>query len=100
MGLWGLAKLVLLGLLIWWLYRTLGPLLGLGAPRRRRVRPDERGPVEVLDVMVQDPQCGTYLPRHEAIRARVHGREHFFCSARCLEDFKAAVPPAANRPRA
>lgn len=38
--------------------------------------------------MVHDPQCGTYLPISEAIRANVHGQQHYFCSRKCRRQFK------------
>ncbi len=38
--------------------------------------------------MVADPQCGTYLPQSEAISATIHGQQHYFCSKKCLNEFK------------
>ena len=37
--------------------------------------------------MVQDPQCGTFVPRGDAIRATVRGEQHFFCSETCRQDY-------------
>jgi YHS domain-containing protein len=39
--------------------------------------------------MVRDPQCGTYLPRSDAVTAVIQGRTHHFCSAACREAFTA-----------
>jgi len=38
--------------------------------------------------MVEDPQCGTYLPLSDAIKATIHGRQHYFCSKKCLKEYK------------
>lgn len=38
--------------------------------------------------MVKDPYCETYIPRDSAIRARINGRDHYFCSKECLRKFK------------
>ncbi len=38
--------------------------------------------------MVQDPQCGTYLPLSEALSANIHGQQHYFCSRKCRTQFK------------
>ena len=38
--------------------------------------------------MVEDPQCKTFLPESEAIKATINGREYFFCSKKCLKEFK------------
>ena len=92
MGLWGLIKLVLIALLAWWLYKGLRGLLAGGAARERRERRVEKDQ-EVLDVMVQDPQCGTYLPKSEAIRHWSKGKEYFFCSQKCRDDFRAGKTP-------
>jgi YHS domain-containing protein len=43
----------------------------------------------VTEDMVQDPMCHTYLPRSQAIRRKVRGQEHFFCSPGCLDKFLA-----------
>ncbi|BCR03349.1 hypothetical protein DESUT3_04180 [Desulfuromonas versatilis] len=37
--------------------------------------------------MVQDPQCGTYLPRSDALEKSVNGTRHFFCSKECRDAF-------------
>jgi uncharacterized protein len=42
----------------------------------------------VLDIMVQDPNCGTYLPRGQAVNTRVDGMEYHFCSEKCRDEFK------------
>jgi uncharacterized protein len=33
--------------------------------------------------MVLDPQCGTYLPRGDALEGRVAGEKQYFCSKEC-----------------
>ncbi len=38
--------------------------------------------------MVEDPQCGTYLPVSDAIKATIHGHQHYFCSKKCLKEYK------------
>jgi YHS domain-containing protein len=40
------------------------------------------------ETMVEDPQCKTFLPESEAIKATINGREYFFCSKKCLKEFK------------
>lgn len=37
--------------------------------------------------MVQDPQCGTYLPRGDALSKTVQGQKYYFCSAACRDAF-------------
>jgi len=37
--------------------------------------------------MERDPQCGTFLPRGDAVEARVRGEQHWFCSTRCRDEY-------------
>ena len=52
-----------------------------------------------VDEMVQDPVCGVYLPKREAVTRRgPHGETYYFCSRECREKFdrnsaSAAPPP-------
>lgn len=42
---------------------------------------------EIDDEMVQDPQCGTYVPRRDAIGARIQGQSLYFCSETCKDRY-------------
>jgi YHS domain-containing protein len=41
-----------------------------------------------VDEMVQDPLCKTYVPLRSARRKVIQGREYFFCSNKCAEEFQ------------
>jgi uncharacterized protein len=75
--------LVFLGLFILLYYLVKGLL----SPSKS-MRMDRGGNGEVESEMVKDPNCGTYIPRESAIRARIDGREYFFCSKECMREFK------------
>jgi YHS domain-containing protein len=51
-------------------------------PGARRPRPDPRP-----GVMVQDETCHLYLPKSDALREVVGGKEYFFCSKECRKAF-------------
>lgn len=59
------------------LRRTLAGLGGRAAPRAEREHE--------VPQLVQDPNCGVYVDRAEAVRRDVPGGVLFFCSARCAE---------------
>lgn len=40
--------------------------------------------------LVQDPQCGTYLPEDRAIALRVGGTTHHFCSTACRDAWQGS----------
>ena len=71
-----------------WTARQVG---GTGAP------PGRGGPGEITDVMVQDPQCGIYLPRREGIPLQQGGLTHYFCSAQCRDAYLAAHGPDSTQ---
>lgn len=41
--------------------------------------------------MVQDPQCGTYVPVSLALKKTIDGRPFFFCSEECRKAYKPPV---------
>ena len=40
--------------------------------------------------LVQDPQCGRFIPQNEAIRVSRRGRTVYFCSQECRAAYRAA----------
>ncbi len=98
MGLWNIIKFALIGMLVWFLYRSVRRLMSGSANAGRRPAP--KGPDQVIDIMVQDPQCGIYLPQHEAIKAIVRDEERFFCSEACRDAFIRGDKPGQNQENA
>jgi YHS domain-containing protein len=68
---------------------ALGYLISQLLFSKRRVRHEtgRRVSTEVAEEMVRDPVCEVYLPRADAIRRKVQGRDYFFCSPGCLDKF-------------
>lgn len=46
--------------------------------------------------MVRDRVCGTFVPRANALTARLGTEEHFFCSAACRDRFLDASRSASS----
>ena len=44
-------------------------------------------PMPQPDVLVQDPVCGTFIPRQEALKLTKDGQDYLFCSEGCLKRF-------------
>lgn len=36
---------------------------------------------------VQDPNCGVYILKNQSITRLVQGKEHFFCSKKCADEY-------------
>jgi YHS domain-containing protein len=76
-----LALLAFLGYTLWTaLRRSISRDSHGEAPRPSSSRRGEE--------MVQDPHCGTYVPRHEAIEERRQGRTLYFCSIACRDAYR------------
>ena len=50
--------------------------------------PDKAGRGGIIDEMVQDPYCKTYIPRKDAKKKAIDGREYFFCSDECASKYE------------
>ena len=37
--------------------------------------------------MVQDPECGTYVPRNDAVKIQADGKTSYFCSTECRDKY-------------
>jgi uncharacterized protein len=42
---------------------------------------------QISGLMVKDSVCNTYLPKEDAIKEIVEGKEYFFCSKECRQKF-------------
>ncbi len=45
------------------------------------------GHIPEPEELVQDPVCGTFIPRKNALKATRNGKDYFFCSEGCLKGF-------------
>ena len=78
-------RLLIFAVLAYVLYRILRAFI---APVLKAKKGDHEGTV---DVMVQDPSCQTYIPLRDAQRRVIMGKEYYFCSKECLENFKKEI---------
>jgi uncharacterized protein len=79
--------LIFFGLFILLYYLVKG---WISPSRSSRIERTE-GEWELDGEMVKDPCCETYIPRDSAIRARIDGRDYYFCSKECLRKFKGQM---------
>ena len=87
-----LLILVILGALV---YRAVKSWLGSThyPEKDAAVHPPE----SVDDVMIQDPVCGIYFPRRDAVVLTRNNRDYLFCSTECRDRY--AAQQAQNRSR-
>jgi uncharacterized protein len=65
----------------------LGLFVGLADPAPGGTRGPSRGPAraKVAGALVQDPVCGTYVPRETAIAVSAGAGTRFYCSEACRD---------------
>jgi len=78
-----MVRLIILGILAYVLYRL---VKGVFSQSTKIGRGKAAG---VIDEMVQDPFCKTYVPRRESVRRVIEGEEYVFCSEECAEKFES-----------
>jgi len=64
----------------------------ISAIKRSLSAPKNQTPAEKSregETMERDPQCGTYVPRGDAIRKSIRGTTHYFCSNKCRDAYLA-----------
>ncbi len=81
--LWHLILGMVLGYVAYRAYRKIRESVSL----EKRQRPDSQKIAEP-DTLIQDPVCGTFIPRKEALKVTKDGKDYFFCSEGCLKRFR------------
>jgi YHS domain-containing protein len=76
-----ILKLIVGIVLLYLVYRLIGTL------KRPSGTPKAPPPVTGED-LVEDPVCHTYVPVTHARRAEIDGKIVYFCSEKCLEQYK------------
>lgn len=78
----GLFRLILYAFLAYIIY------LLIRFFRNLNKRSKSFGPTKRLSgMMVKDETCNTYLPKEDAIREIIEGKEYYFCSKECRQKF-------------
>jgi len=82
----GILRLLVYAILAYIIYSIFKGLAGSGS---RKATSSPRP--SAVSTLVKDEVCGTFLPRQDAIRDIVDGRERFFCSQECRKKAKAGA---------
>ena len=77
-----MIRFLIFAILAYIAYRTVKAIF---RPKEELSRGQDKG---VIDEMVQDPQCKTYVPKREAVKRTIAGETHFFCSGACADKFE------------
>lgn len=80
-----MIRYLLILLFIYLLYRLVRTLFALVFPGMKR---QAHLPREEAGELVKDPTCNTYVPKRDALSAEVGGQQLYFCSFKCLDDYR------------
>jgi len=69
-------------IVVYLLYRLIKVFFQQGKKSREMKQED------IIDDMVQDPVCKTYVPRREAFKKSFNGKDILFCSKECADRFQ------------
>lgn len=78
--------LIFLGV-VYLCYRALKNLM---TPDKKEPKPFQEPAGEIDDVMIKDPFCEAYFPRRNSVHLRAEGKDFYFCSKECRDNFVAA----------
>jgi uncharacterized protein len=71
--------LILMGIVYWVVKRAFFP------KNRRTARPEEIG-----EEMAQDPVCGCYIPKSQALTLSHRDQKLYFCSQACFQKYQSS----------
>jgi YHS domain-containing protein len=77
-----MVRIIIIAVLIYLAYR----LVKIVFQPTKRFKSQPGG--KVIDEMVQDPLCKTYIPRNEAVKRQIRGQAYLFCSEECASKFE------------
>jgi len=86
-------RFIIFAVLLYLLYRLIRGIF-LPAPKQQGRRESASGPT-IVDEMVIDPVCRVYIPRREALTARVQGETVYFCSQECMKKYLQDNPESS-----
>lgn len=79
-------KLLIYALFFFVLYTLFSAVMRALTAPRKQTPPEKSRDGETME---RDPQCGTYVPRGDAISKSIRGTTHYFCSDKCRDAFLA-----------
>lgn len=78
-----MIRILFYALIIYLGYRFFKSMVGLHPPEESHDKPAEAQEAE----LEKDPQCGTYFLKKNGVRAVADGKELFFCSHQCRDQY-------------
>jgi len=82
-----MIKLIIFLLVGYFALKSIKSIIGTGSSTNI---PGGGGAADQIDnLMVQDPNCQTYISKQDAVQAAKNGRTLYFCSTQCRDAYLA-----------
>ena len=82
-----MLKWLLVFTVIYFIYKSLNKNNSLNGGSQNRTDNSESYDDGTIDLLVNDPNCGKYIPKEKAIKIENHGEVYFFCSMKCAKEY-------------
>ncbi len=81
-------RFIIIVLIAYILYHFLKDLLGPRRKQEYQQQPLQKRQTTGGEDLVEDPNCHTYIPLSDAYKASAYGKIYYFCSRKCIDEFK------------
>ena len=85
-------RLLILLAIIYLCYRALKSWMLKGKTSQKTVF--GKTTAEIDDIMVKDPFCEVYFPKRDGVHLKVDGKDLYFCSTECRDNYVASQSKA------
>jgi len=85
-----MIRFIILFIIGYVLYRSLKSWMFPAASSSRSVSGESTA--EITDVMIKDPFCEVYFPKRNGVHLNFGGKDLYFCSDQCKDNYLAARP--------
>ena len=79
-----ILRLLIILVIIYLLYKMLKGIL----PSLKEKSVLSNQPLDVMEDLVEDPNCHTYVPKSNAYETSINGKRIYFCSRKCFMQYK------------
>jgi len=84
-----MIRIIILFVVGYVFYRALKSWMSPTASRSKSV--SGKTAAEIDDVMIKDPFCEAYCPKRNAVHLDVEGKDLYFCSAECRDNYRLTL---------
>jgi YHS domain-containing protein len=90
-----MIRFIILFIVGYIVYRAIRSWMFPGESSTKTVSDRSAGKID--DVMIKDPQCQAYFPKRDAVYLSFGGKDLYFCSVQCRDEYLDAQSEMKDR---